>query len=673
MLSGLRIALWVLAHAIGVGFLTLALLPAAMEALGNKEFLTPIQARQAHDAAQPALILFALVFAVAADGFAARGRVYLASVLSATLLWTAFFPLNWGPVAFVALVPFATLVRAEGVGRWRRYTAAWVGGLTFGALAINWVRVAHPMMALFAWPLLALYLSLYWPAALFLLRRLDRLGQPPLALTLPVVWVALEFFKAHFPTGFPFLRHVHLHQLSGIAWYFLGHTQHANPPLLQTADLGGVYLISGAVAAVNGAVHDWAVRVRPFRWLVGLPRGWVLPVFRKEMMSTAGALTLLVLLLGYGGFRLIHKPFETGPRVALLQDDLDQEGVQTDSMLLFSRYDRLCRTAANASPPPDLIVWPEACFPIADVTCPPGMEETLPREWLWPWAIQEGRLDTTKVKSDALDRPEVRAYREIMAAGRQKHAATHWRTHVLLGTNGVDWDGTRDVKYNSARLLKPDGTPGPRYDKCHLVPFGEYVPFRETLPFLANFTPNPKDPLCRPGDELPRFELVAAKRNADGSVKPVRYRFGVIICYEDSEPLLARRYNPWSGEARPADFLVNMSLDSWFDGTEEHEQHLAVSRFRAVEARRSVVRAVNMGISAIIDPDGRVLKTVDFEWADSKKKAGIVADEVPIDTRGSVYAAVGDWVPVLCWAGVLAGVATVIITRRKRAPAPAKA
>jgi apolipoprotein N-acyltransferase len=571
------------------------------------------------------------------------------------LLWTAFFPLNQGWVAFVALVPFLSLVRAEGVGRWRRYTAAWVGGLAFGALAVNWVRVAHPMMALFAWPGLALWLSAWWPPALYLLRRLDRLGKPPLALTLPVVWVALEYIKAHWPTGYPFLRPIHCYQLSGFAWYFLGHTQHANLPLLQSADLGGAYLPGAAVAAINGAVYDWAVRVRWFRWFVHLPRGWVPPTYRAEMMSTAGALTLLVLLLGYGGYRLLHKPFEPGPRVALLQGNVSQsekmirgDQKQADAVVpLAQEYLPLARRVFRGTDrPPDLVVWPETCW-----------------EDNWPTVLPG-------VTADAPGYPNTAA----RAAAAQKLVADEVRavapTYALIGLNGNDWDGTRWRNANTAVLLRPDETDffAGRYDKMHLVPFGEYVPFRETFTWMKNFTPyGDRDYSCTPGEAFTRFEVRTVRKDPkDPAARPaVRgYTFGVLICYEDSDPYLARQYHPWAG-GQGVDFLVNISNDGWFDGTEQHEQHLAVCRFRAVETRRSVVRAVNMGISAVIDPDGRVLQMIDFEWADSKKKAGTIVADVPLDTRGSVYAAVGDWVPLLCWVGIASGLVTAWRAKRR--------
>lgn len=609
-----------------------------------------------------------------------KARVFLPSILSGVLLWTAFFPLNWWGVAFAAMAPFLTLVRAEGIGRWRRYTAAWLGGLTFGALTAKWLGASpEPVMAYFAWPGVALFLSLFWPIALYLLRRLDRLGQPPLALTFPVVWVALEFFKAHFPTGYPFFKWVGLYYPSGFPWYFLGHTQHENIPLLQAADLGGVYLISAAVGAANGAVHDLLVRIRPFRWFVNLPRTWQPRIFRTEFMALAGAVLVVGGLMCYGSYRLIHPPFDIGPKVAVLQDDIPQTRLMVDADYVFSRYDKLTRDAARSKP--DLIVWPEACFPYKDITItdggnpdPVAVMERIPPGMQWYWAIQATTrerpfIDVSRLPAEEQSRPDLAQYRELLAAGRQGHAATHWGTHVLLGGEAIDWDGNTERRHNSARLLMPDGTSGPRYDKTHLVPWGEYIPFRDQIPALASLSPSPNDPVCVPGKAFTRFTIVTAQRQPQGGVKPVAYKFGVLICYEDTDPTIARRYNQWSGESTPADFLVNQSLDSWFGTSEELEQHLAISRFRAVEARRPLVRSVNNGISAVIDGDGRVVELpglLDDGWAASKGVSRAIIADLPLDGRGSPYAAVGDWVPFLCWAGIIASFVTLRLARRKR-------
>jgi apolipoprotein N-acyltransferase len=226
----------------------------------------------------------------------------------------------------------------------------------------------------------------------------------------------------------------------------------------------------------------------------------------------------------------------------------------------------------------------------------------------------------------------------------------------------------KDRKYNSALLLNNKSNPDGRYDKIHRVPFGEYVPLRDWLPFMNWFSPYNYDYSLTAGDKFTRFTM-------DG------YRFGVVICYEDTDPSLARHHVNTEDDGPPVDFLVNISNDGWFDGTSEHEEHLAVSRFRAIECRRAMVRSVNLGISAVIDGNGRVLKATranppeeplpiwyvggEFgqqsmphsEWASFKKVSGVLVAAVPLDKRFSVYAYAGDWLPGLCW--LLIAIATV--------------
>jgi apolipoprotein N-acyltransferase len=196
-------------------------------------------------------------------------------------------------------------------------------------------------------------------------------------------------------------------------------------------------------------------------------------------------------------------------------------------------------------------------------------------------------------------------------------------------------------RYNSALLFAADGELQGRYDKMHLVPFGEYVPYRDIFPWMKAFSPYDWDYSVTPGREMTHFQLG-------------EYRFGMLICYEDSDPWLARQYVANNGTP-PVDFLLNISNDGWFDGTAEHEQHLAICRFRAVEARRSVARAVNMGISAVIDGSGRIVALPGKSWAESKKVASVVTANIPIDRRSSLYARWGDWFPAGCW--ILIGIA----------------
>jgi apolipoprotein N-acyltransferase len=396
-----------------------------------------------------------------------------------------------------------------------------------------------------------------------------------------------------------------------------------------------VYLVSLAVAALNGAAYEWAVRSGRVRAVLRWPPLQERPVPLRELWLTAGALALPVLFVAYGTVRLDHPAFPKGPRLALMQGNVPQNlknlrGDQAEPGVVApvdEEYLAIARQSArpaHGQPAPDLIVWPETCFS---------------EYWL-------------AAKPDVPDEPGVPDFRSRISQWQKllgETVAAQVRTSTLVGLNAQEWDGSQWRRYNSAVLFDPSGGYHGRYDKIHLVPFGEYVPLREQLPWLQRLTPYSHDYSCTPGESWTRFTLPTPDRGA--------FTFGALICYEDTDPAFARRYNPGSGTGPGVDFLINTSNDGWFDGTEEHEQHLAICRFRAIEARRSVARAVNMGVSAVIDPDGRVvaLPTADPDWAKAVKTRGIVRAEIPIDRRDSVYARFGDWLPGLCWVFVAVG------------------
>jgi apolipoprotein N-acyltransferase len=541
-----------------------------------------------------------------------RSRVFLPAILSGLMLYACYFPLNFGLLAWVALVPLLSLVRANARPR-RIYFAAFVGGLFCYVPAIQWMRVAHPAMYA-SWLMLAIYCSLGQAAAIYFVRRLDRLGAP-LWLAVPVAWVSVEYFRSHFPSGFAWMEGLGLRNPTGFGWYLLGHTQHESVPLIQLADLTGVYGLTALVALVNTLFFLLSTHLAPWRTWVRMP-GDPLPVPNQVRYVTGG---LVLATVAYGQFRLsMHPPFEDGPQVALIQGNLPQDIKNTAGPEMERHFANLAAQAVQPAgePPkkPDLVIWPETSY------------------WVSWFDKAEG------VDWNALSQEEKRRYNLCPLFVRED--MREWRVPTLFGLTAEEResDEGKPWRYNSALYVDAMGRPVARYDKMHLVPFGEYVLFGETLPFMRNFTPYESDYSCKPGSRWTRFPLTVRDRT---------YHFACIICYEDSDATLARHY------VRPAaegvDFFVNISNDGWFDGTEEHEQHLAINRFRAVETRRSIVRAVNMGISAIVNPDGRVIALPGDSWATSKKVEGIVRGAVPIDSRDTVYARFGDWLPVLAW------------------------
>jgi apolipoprotein N-acyltransferase len=361
-----------------------------------------------------------------------------------------------------------------------------------------------------------------------------------------------------------------------------------------------------------------------------------------------------------------------------------------------------------------LIVWPETSFPASWVEIAPHVPlQAIPK---WRNRAAEAREFMRRYARGELGPLDPRSRERIPLP-----PAT-----ILLGLNSeVVTGGNGQVnKYNSALLLHENGALGERYHKIHRLPFGEYVPLRDWLPWMNAFAPYESDYSLTPGEHLTRFTLneYAAPEEAtketrgfqigpDGRPIPTyrprtfrtgpdgnliaSYRFGVLVCYEDTDPILARPYGVAGADGPPVDFLVNISNDGWFDGSSEHDEHLAVARFRAVEARRSVARAVNMGISAVIDGNGRVLKPSQVfqaepnkgvaaralwvrnagdpveslpmsEWQRYKKVWGLFIADVPIDNRTSLYSLWGDWLAGVCWGVVAVGLVWAAVTRRRR-------
>jgi len=544
-----------------------------------------------------------------------RSRVFLPALLSGLLLYLCYFPVDAGFLGWIAIVPLLSLVRANARPR-RIYFATFVGGLVFYVPAISWMRVAHPAMYA-SWLFLSICCAIFLVMTMWIVRRLDQVGVP-FWLAGPVGFVAIEYFRSHFPTGYTWLETVGLRNPIGFGWYMLGHTQHDWLSLIQIADLAGVYGLTFLVAMVNAVLWLGLEQTFRVRKLLRL-RDEVRASSIRPSMIAAGFLVAAVL---YGHLRLGHGSFADGPQVALIQGNLPQDIKNTKGDEMERHFGALAREAVRppaGRPAPDLVIWPETSLVFGWYDLGAGGDiESAPQPFRREYNLS--RLDMERL-------------------------AEHWKTPMLYGLNTYQWEADeKEWRYNSALLVDASGRAAARYDKIHLVPFGEYVPLEKYLPWMTVFTPYEKAYSCKPGDHWTRFPLSVGGRT---------YHFACVICYEDTDATLARQYVRPSAEG--VDFIVNISNDGWFDGTAEHEQHLAIARFRAVETRRSVVRAVNMGISAIIDPDGRVVALPGETWAKSKKVSAIVRGPVPIDTRTSLYARLGDWLPILTWAIALGG------------------
>jgi apolipoprotein N-acyltransferase len=401
----------------------------------------------------------------------------------------------------------------------------------------------------------------------------------PRVAVLPVLWVVLEFVRAHMLTGFP--------------WLMLGHAVSDRLALIQIADLGGAYAVSFTVALASAAGAELALSV---------PRGTA--ARRRAAIGLGAAAACVVAQAAYGAWRLRTVVTRPGPRLVLVQGNVDTPaGAESDeahermSEEIWREHERLSRMWA---PRGELLVWSESMIP--------------------------------NYYNDDHDR------NAVVWRGRLAKLLGELDRELLSGSNSAGpHPGVaekRDGEYNSAFLISKDGSIRGRYDKMHLVPFGEYVPLAR-WPVLSGLTPYAADDAgyAHGSVEQPLLEWGG-------------YRFGVLICYEDAFAGLARR-----ATARGADFLVNLSSEAWFAGTDEIPQHLRLSRFRAVENRRSLVRCCNVGATGMIDPTGRIVRML--PGSDTPAGArGAVVGAVPLGDGGrTLYGRTGDvWAGLCCLA-----------------------
>ncbi len=321
------------------------------------------------------------------------------------------------------------------------------------------------------------------------------------------------------------------HLLTGDPWLLLGYSLVPHLTFIQAADLGGVYLLSFLVVFVNASLTE-ALRVRA--------RGLVQVVH----MLVPGAAAMAAIFV-YGTVRLAAPPSGDSEFSVLIVQAGSDPGRQWREEFHGESLRRYLDMSANASAetPPQLIVWPESAVTFF-VTREPVYRAHIART----------------LKSTGADL-------------------------ILGGPHVEDPDPARPLYFNSAFYMTSDGRLSGRYDKAHLLPFGEYFPLR-TIDLLRR-----------------RFERVRYFTPGDGKTL-LETRFGkiaAVICFEGIFPGLVRRMI-----ANGATVLVNLSNDSWLGNGAGPEQHMAMITLRAVENRTWVIRATTTGVSAIIDPLGRL-------------------------------------------------------------------
>jgi apolipoprotein N-acyltransferase len=468
-------------------------------------------------------------------------------------------PTDWGPVAFVAMVP---LLWALGhAGPRRGSVLGFVFGLAYNGILLHWILP----FGVIAWlPLIisqALYAGLFG-ATLPLLWREARPVRSALAAA--ALWTVVDWARAMWPVG-------------GFTWGALGNTQHDNDLLLPLASVTGVWGVTFVVVLVGGLILAAASGVRRDPRRAGVLVGVAL---------TASMLPGLITLPEATGPALEIAVVQGSVPRALAHDRLLQSESVGESHIQLHRQ--------LAADPPDLAVWPE----------------------------------------NALDRdpagdPDLAA--RVSGSIRDVGATT------LVG---AITEAPEDRFYNQVLLYSSRGEVQDRYTKTHLVPFGEYVPFRRFLGWTDRYRPTARD--LAPGNRLILFDI-------DGVA------VATPICFENAFPDLFRRFVSLGAEV-----VVLTTNDSSFLETVASREHVIMSEIRAVETGRWIVQGAISGESAVIDPRGRVVRRTGlFERT-------IMRHSVPGSTASTAYTRWGDWFPLACGVAVAVALAGTALSRRRR-------
>jgi apolipoprotein N-acyltransferase len=420
---------------------------------------------------------------------------------------------------------------------------------------------------------------------LVLVRRAT--GSTRLALlSSPFLWAALELAAA---------------RITSVPWDQLGYSQVDNGLVNQLAPWTGVYGISFLLVAANALLASRSL-LPPRPVVPALPRWRMKALFGGEIWRVFGQMILIFLLLGYG--RTPPKPTPTATAV-LIQPNLDVASVgYWTSPGEWDRHIAEFKRLAAEQCKTYIAGLPQTGAPAGEIVCPPYA--THPDLIAWP------ESPAPFFENDA------RFQQAMIAIAREQQAP------MVVGATGVDFSQEEQSwrDYNSAIIIGADGARVGRYDKIHLVPFGEYVPFRRLLFFARSLTGQVGE--TTRGSQRKVFRLNG-------------HSYGVFLCYESVFSDEVRQFARMGAEA-----LVNISDDGWYGDTSAPWQHLNMARMRAIENRRWILRDANNGVTAAIDPYGRVRQSIPRHAVDA------LPAQFGFNSQMTFYTLHGDLFAYLC-------------------------
>ncbi len=474
-----------------------------------------------------------------------RSRQIVLACASGVLLPLCFPKFDIGLLAWVALVPLHLAL--DQCSKRSAFFLGWLSGTVGFTGIMSWVVTAMTTYGKVPLPisyavmfLLTIYLAFYVGLYCYALVWLRELIPRYGIFFAPCFWVSLELIRTYF--------------LSGLPWSLLGYSQYRELDLIQIADHTGVYGISFLVVLVNLALAELLL------WLMPFFRGFHPVQLPWELLAATASLLVLSTLYGAS---ILSDQREQQPNnsiaVGIVQPNIDQ-AVKWDASYREETMHRLDRLTGLLGSEADLVLWPEAATPFL-----------LERE---------------------------KEYQRQLVTWAERAKAP-----ILLGSPALRfYPDRRPYLLNSAYLLAPDGTLLGRYDKHHLVPFGEYIPLKSSLLFfLDKLVEGIGDFESGPGATVLSFSPKSMRKFGSESERSVK--FGVAICYEVIFPDLVRRF-----AANGAEFLVTITNDGWFGPSSAPAQHFSMAVFRSVENHLALARAANTGISGFIDPFGHIVQ-----------------------------------------------------------------
>ncbi len=501
----------------------------------------------------------------------------LLAILSAILLTLAFPDFDWWFLAWFALVPLFYAIEGEKESVIKSFVLGWIFGTGFFFGSCWWLTFSFityggipTLIAYFLLLIISLMIG-FFPAvfgAIFslILKRFGTYG----ILSAPFLWIAVEFLRFN---------------LTGNNWNAIGYSQAFTNHLIQTAQIGGVYLVGFWIIVFNSIIVLNSFRI--FRVFITKKFSYTNSYANKSIVYFSLLISLFIVpFVLFPNFSFTDNPNEKIESVIIaIQPNVPMSGLNEEKWLkLRQRHVELAEDAlrklnahlSTDNREPITVIFPES-----------------PMNFMY--------------EQDE----EIQAFIRNIA---RKHNA-----YVLF--NSAEPSAKNANFYNSAIIVNPQGEKIGQYDKIHLVPFGEYAPVPSAIEqFVPTLVGN-----FQYGENYNLFPFGEAKG-------------GIMICYESHFASLAREF-----AKRGADVLIEMTNDGYLGNTPVLRQHLASAVFRAVETDRPVLRVTNVGVTAYVNERGEVLDAAQPYTEDTR-----IWKVSKSDGKQTFYVRYGEWFAWLC-------------------------